>query len=694
MARQEWTIKQIHDLVQAKFGKRACWLQVKIALALRAGKDVVGIAPTGAGKTLSFWIALLMALEEGEDKMIFVVTPLNLLGKQNVEALDKAGLKAIAVSRENATSETFKDIEAGKYHVVIINPELLMGNSDVAKLWTKPNVTKRILYFTFDEGHCISQWGKFWKEYLHVGDLRYLIPETIPFFVASATLPPAVLLDVVEILRLRPDKTEHITQSNDRPEIRLMVRGLTFPASSFRDLEFLIPKGFKEGDPPIQKFLIFFDNTKEAEAACRHLRTLLPSSLRKRLKYFHSTMTQAYRDEELVEMRDSRTWGLCCTDAFGMEEEGTAILLVEKKDTNEERIAKAERAAKRKERKKEGIGTKRKAEDQGKQRVAKCPALANRSLNRNIEMLDETDNGDEVRRESEDGLESEDDDDEDETVVTVVGSLMVDVEIEVDDATAAVEAFKDEHRTHYAQRRQLGQELRSSQRKGKARTGIEVGSPMDDFINAHVCIHCRRTVPQLYFGNDHTPTNQHILCDSTTEAGCSRCAPKVAIICCDLCDPEHFKQYIVPFEKQTRSSAKSNIKPFEMTPADHNLKTALFDWRRQHAVAKFGQVVVRRLGAKMLISDKIVERLVICAHAQKLPTVNDIVKETGWKRDWADELGESLLAVIHSYFPPPAAASSSSAPGVEQVMKRKPPKCSKCKAEGHIIIVLFVLQKG
>ncbi|KAF8233775.1 hypothetical protein L208DRAFT_1395191 [Tricholoma matsutake] len=83
-----------------------------------------------AGKTLSFWIALLMALKEGEDKMIFVVMPLNLLGKQNVEALDKAGLSAIAISSENANPATFKDIEAGKYHVVIINPELLMGNSN------------------------------------------------------------------------------------------------------------------------------------------------------------------------------------------------------------------------------------------------------------------------------------------------------------------------------------------------------------------------------------------------------------------------------------------------------------------------------------------------------------------------------------------------------------------------------------
>ena len=49
-----------------------------------------------------------MVLEEGRDKMTFVVTPLNLLGKQNVADPEKAGLSAIAVSAKNVTTQTFK----------------------------------------------------------------------------------------------------------------------------------------------------------------------------------------------------------------------------------------------------------------------------------------------------------------------------------------------------------------------------------------------------------------------------------------------------------------------------------------------------------------------------------------------------------------------------------------------------------
>lgn len=103
-----WSIARIRRLVYTKFKKRACLFQIKIAQALRERKkDVVAIAATGSGKTLSFWIPLLMALEDGEDKMIIVMTPLNILGKQNVDLLAKAGMSGIAIDGKNATDEAF-----------------------------------------------------------------------------------------------------------------------------------------------------------------------------------------------------------------------------------------------------------------------------------------------------------------------------------------------------------------------------------------------------------------------------------------------------------------------------------------------------------------------------------------------------------------------------------------------------------
>ncbi|KAF9457007.1 P-loop containing nucleoside triphosphate hydrolase protein, partial [Collybia nuda] len=112
--------------------------------------------------------------------------------------------------------------------------------------------------------------------------------------------------------------TEHIIHSNDWPEIYLAVCGLKYPANGFKDLAFLISEGFKEGDLSPEKFLIFFDNTKKAEHAIQWLQKQLPKSLQDKIKYFHSTMTQSYHEDEFQALKDSDTWGLCSTDAFGM----------------------------------------------------------------------------------------------------------------------------------------------------------------------------------------------------------------------------------------------------------------------------------------------------------------------------------------------------------------------------------------
>ena len=161
--------------------------------------------------------------------------------------------------------------------------------------------------------------------------------------------------------------------------------------------------------------------------------------------------------------------------ARGQDAVGTAILLVEKKDTNEERVAKAERAAKRK---KKGAGTKRKATDIGNHGKVKRPALVDRSLNHEV-----SGGGENTSLE--------------DNTNTPVG---MELDAVVDSGRVAELAFKEERRVHYGKR----EKIRNSGHKWKSRTDFEVGSPMDDLINAHAFVGCRRIVPEVYFGNDRT----------------------------------------------------------------------------------------------------------------------------------------------------------------------------------------------
>jgi len=98
------TLSEIRQRAEEHFGVRLCLWQLKVAEALlRHDKDVVCVAGTGMGKTLGFWLPLLF--HPGGIQV--VVTPLNMLGKQNVASLAKAGIQGIAINSETATLANF-----------------------------------------------------------------------------------------------------------------------------------------------------------------------------------------------------------------------------------------------------------------------------------------------------------------------------------------------------------------------------------------------------------------------------------------------------------------------------------------------------------------------------------------------------------------------------------------------------------
>ena len=146
------------------------------------------------------------------------------------------------------------------------------------------------------------------------------------------------------------------------------------------------------------------------------------------------------------------------------------------------------------------------------------------------------------------------------------------------------------------------------------------------------------------------------------------------------------------------TASKSRVKSGEFTAEDQKLKTAIFFWRRTHAIEEYGEIAVQEYGACLLISDRLVDRLVLCARSGKLSTVASIFKETGWRRDWAGTHAPSLLALILSHAPaaplpvpqpstgPLIASSSATESTSDTVAAPQPTKkarakqqCSRCK---------------
>ncbi|KAI5999082.1 P-loop containing nucleoside triphosphate hydrolase protein, partial [Pisolithus albus] len=374
------SLSNIRSHTQRVFGVRLCRWQLRVAETILNGeKDVICIAGTGMGKTLTFWMPLLFR----PDGVQIVVTPLNLLGQQNVTSLAKAGIQVISISSETATPENFQAIGAFQYRVIVISPKQIMRpEGGFEKLLKNQLFVSRIISIVIDEAHCLTDWGEFRPEYRELGWLRYMLPRSVPLLVTSATITRAMLRDITHLLHLCPSRSITVRWSSDRPNIKIGVKKIKYALNSFADLTFLIPPGFKVDDPPLPKFLIFFDDIPDSINVACVLRCCLPSELREKIRWFNADMSTTYKEDELRKLISSETWGLCTTTSFGMGMDvpdilmviqwrascnlsalwqhfgraardrqlaGTALLFAEKEYFNDKKAAKAARKARREE---------------------------------------------------------------------------------------------------------------------------------------------------------------------------------------------------------------------------------------------------------------------------------------------------------------------------------------------------------
>lgn len=96
------TKEEIISRTLQQFNKRPCYLQIKICQAiLEQTKNIVCMAATGFGKTLTFFMPLLF----NQEGIIIIVTALNILGQQNVSQLQSIGISAIAVNGDTCNVE-------------------------------------------------------------------------------------------------------------------------------------------------------------------------------------------------------------------------------------------------------------------------------------------------------------------------------------------------------------------------------------------------------------------------------------------------------------------------------------------------------------------------------------------------------------------------------------------------------------
>lgn len=171
--------------------------QQGIVEALLAGRDVLGVMPTGAGKSVCYQIPAALSPDA-----TLVISPLISLMRDQVDALNDLGLPAAFINTTQTPDEqamVFAQAAAGQIKLLYVAPERLETGRFRDFAARTP-----ISLIAVDEAHCVSQWGQdFRSSYLGIGDFIAGLPQRPPVGAFTATATERVRRDIVGLLGLR-----------------------------------------------------------------------------------------------------------------------------------------------------------------------------------------------------------------------------------------------------------------------------------------------------------------------------------------------------------------------------------------------------------------------------------------------------------------------------------------------------------
>jgi ATP-dependent DNA helicase RecQ len=210
------------DLSEMRRVVRATWgitelrpLQEETLRAVLAGRDLLLVLPTGAGKSLCYQAPALVRAG-----LTVVVSPLISLMKDQVDGLLQTGVAAAMLTSAQDAAErrgVHEALERGAVRILYVAPERLVQAGFLARL-----VQLGLAALAVDEAHCISHWGHdFRPEYRQLGELRRLAPH-VPIHAFTATATERVRRDVVAELGLVDPAV--IVGPIDRPNLTYRVR--------------------------------------------------------------------------------------------------------------------------------------------------------------------------------------------------------------------------------------------------------------------------------------------------------------------------------------------------------------------------------------------------------------------------------------------------------------------------------------
>jgi len=266
--------------------------QAEVVEAMLAGRDVLSVAPTGSGKSISYWVPAVV-----DGGVTMVVSPLIALMKDQVDRLTERGVAATFINSSVERSEQADRLRkaiAGDYRLLFLAPERL-GRPGFMERLAELHVRRIVV----DEAHCISTWGHDFRPDYRLLSAAIAACGRPPVAGFTATATPQVRADIATTLGLK-DPFISVTGFH-RPTLTLSVVRCRGDRAKREQLRRLLPGAG-------QQALIYVGTVRAAEevaadlgAACYHGRQ--EALLRRRIQ---------------EDFTAGRTKVVVATSAFGM----------------------------------------------------------------------------------------------------------------------------------------------------------------------------------------------------------------------------------------------------------------------------------------------------------------------------------------------------------------------------------------
>ena len=269
-------------------------IQEDIIKSIGYGNDTLGLMPTGGGKSITFQVPAL-----AKPGLCIVITPLISLMKDQVDKLEKLGIKAKAVysgMEKNEIKLAIDNCIYGDYKLLYISPERIENEYFKAKI-----KNAEISFITVDEAHCISQWGyDFRPSYLKIVELREYFPDS-PVLALTATATNKVAEDIQE--KLKFINKNIIKSGYERKNLIYLVRNVEDKNNYILTV--------------LQKIkgsgIIYVRNRKKTKEIANYLLNhKIPAS------YYHAGLKTNTRSERQNNWNSGITRIIVATNAFGM----------------------------------------------------------------------------------------------------------------------------------------------------------------------------------------------------------------------------------------------------------------------------------------------------------------------------------------------------------------------------------------